>query len=134
MNWYTTIKNAISQTPFKVGTQYGSQDLVGRVATDDLEGVSQWLDKKVEQLTFEYAEVPLERVKTQIFEMQDSYNEFPEDELRTDDIHKLINKGQPSFPVFIKKDDPSMFIMEGRHRVVAFMRAGYQKIPCFLVS
>ena len=66
--------------------------------------------------------------------MEASYEEFPEDGDRTASIQSQINQCGLLFPVFIKENDPSLFIMEGRHRIVSFAKCGLKSVPVMFVS
>ena len=49
-------------------------------------------------------------------------------------ILKKLENGQHSFPIYIEEGDPHLFIMEGRHRAIAFILNGMDKIPVFFVK
>ena len=66
--------------------------------------------------------------------MRSTFLEFPEDDRRTEQIKRAIRETGAMFPVFIEQGDESLFIMEGRHRIVAFYEAGMQTVPVFVVS
>ena len=66
--------------------------------------------------------------------MLGTYDEFPEDEARTRKILKALQSGEPVLPVFVEDGDTTHFIMEGRHRIVAFIQSGLSEIPVAFVS
>lgn len=78
--------------------------------------------------------VPVQVFAKTAQEMLGTYGEFPKDAARTQKISKLLNQGSPTYPVFIADADPDNFIMEGRHRIVAFWKAQMPRIPVFYVS
>lgn len=64
----------------------------------------------------------------------ESYAKFPHDRRRMEAIVKKIQAGEPILPVFIEENDPDRFIMEGRHRIVAFLVMGITDIPVLFAS
>ena len=100
----------------------------------DLQDVASWLGTTVDNLHFDVKYEPMSMFENQASEMLGTYNEFPEDAERTEIISSLISKGQGLLPIYIEKADPDLFILEGRHRVVAFLQAGFDKIPVAWVS
>lgn len=64
--------------------------------------------------------------------MEATYEEFPEDEIRTRRIYELLKAGGSVNPAYIEDGDKSLFVMEGRHRIVAFLWLGMTEINiCF---
>lgn len=100
----------------------------------DLESVAEWLGTTVDQLEVTKSPEPIDRFLNQIKEMYASYDEFPEDADRTNRIVQLIKGGEKPLPIYVEADDPSLFVMEGRHRMVAFWLLGMKKIPVARVS
>tara|TARA_B100000749_G_C18412445_1_gene459732 strand:- start:334 stop:672 length:339 start_codon:yes stop_codon:yes gene_type:complete len=87
----------------------------------DLHQVCGWLGASCpDDIRTEIVTRPIEEFLPQIREMLDTYDEFPEDARRTQKIIKEIRSGKPAQPVYIEQGDPDFFIMEGRHRIVAF--------------
>ena len=99
---------------------------------DDIEQVGEWFPSK--ELKFYMDEIEIEKIKKAILEMLSTYEEFPKDKKRTDKIVKLLKQGQRRLPIFIEKDDPYNFVLEGRHRMVANYLLGYEKIPVVYVE
>jgi hypothetical protein len=66
--------------------------------------------------------------------MYGTYDEFPEDEERTNRILKLLKRGAQPLPIYVEAGDPDFFVMEGRHRMVAFWLAEMKTIPVAYVS
>lgn len=99
----------------------------------DLKDVSEWLGvDNLAQINTRMKTVPIGVFIKQIEEMEGTFLEFPEDEDRVNKILSLIKDGEEANPVYVEEDDAANFIMEGRHRIVAFHRAGLKDIAvCF---
>lgn len=95
----------------------------------DLKDVADWLDTTPNKLKVEVKQEPIEKFIKQIHEMYGTYDEFPEDEKRTNHILKLLKRGAQPLPIYVAANDPDLFVMEGRHRMVAFWLAGMKTIP-----
>jgi len=126
-------ENSKEQKSLINGIVYKAKDILNFVADGDLQSISEWMDVPLESLNFSYRLQPIALFAKQAEEMLGTYEEFPEDEVRTNKILKIIKK-QPLYPVFVKEGDKDSFIMEGRHRIVAFWQAGIKQIPVFYVS
>lgn len=100
----------------------------------DIEDVSKWLNTSPENVTVTTIEEPIEKFLPQIEEMYGTYDEFEEEEERTDKIVKLIKRGAPILPIYVEEGDPDLFVMEGRHRMVAFWLLGMKTIPVSYVK
>ena len=96
---------------------------------DDENAVAEWMCTKRENLKIEITLEPISNFIGQIQEMISSYDEYPEDKKRTKKIVKLLKNGEEQFPVYVLKNDKSNFIMEGRHRIVAFYMQGLKHVP-----
>jgi hypothetical protein len=81
-----------------------------------------WVSRTSVIHTFE--RVPITSLQRQIDEMAATYDEFPDDAARTRVIMEKIKQGAPVQPVYAETDDPHCFIMEVRHRIVAFAQLG----------
>lgn len=92
----------------------------------DLTAVGLWLNQNPEILHYTIIFQPIEIFVSSIQSMLDSYIHFPKDEKRTQKIVRLLKKGALQYPVFCDKDG---FVMEGRHRLVAFYLMKYQTVP-----
>ena len=101
---------------------------------NDLNDVADWMNTTPDRLNIDIVQEPIEKFIKQIREMYDSYDEFPEDAKRTNNIVKLLYAGKKAMPIYVDKGDPHLFVMEGRHRMVAFMLAGMKRIPVAYVS
>ena len=101
---------------------------------NDLKDVANWMDTTPDNISVEVKQEPIEKFIKQIREMYGTYNEFPEDEQRTDRILKLLKQGAKPMPIYVEANDPDLFVMEGRHRMVAFWLAGMKTIPVAYVS
>lgn len=100
----------------------------------DIDDVADWLGIAACELDLQTSNEPIDQFITQIAEMESSYLEFPEDYERTWLIEKLLLAGAHPFPVYVERQDSANFIMEGRHRIVAFHRIGLTKVPVCRVS
>lgn len=100
----------------------------------DLKDVSEWLRCKPEQLQLRLVNLRAEFFYQMAQDMLGTYEEFPEDEVRTRKILKAIQAGEPVLPVFVEDGDTTHFIMEGRHRIVAFIQSGLSEIPVAFAS
>lgn len=100
------------------------------------EDVVGWFHKasSINDLVFKLKTYPISVFQKQIDEMESTYNEFSEDEQRTQEIYKVIKNGADIYPIYIEKGDESLFVIEGRHRMVAFSWLGILKIPVYEVS
>lgn len=100
----------------------------------DLKDVADWLNTTPDNLKIVVKQEPIEKFIKQIREMYGTYDEFPEDEERTNRILKLLKQGAQPKPIYVEATDPDLFVMEGRHRMVAFWLAGMTTIPVAYAS
>jgi hypothetical protein len=100
----------------------------------DLDDVADWMNTTPDKLSVEVKQEPIEKFIKQIREMYGTYDEFPEDEDRTNRILKLLKRGAKPLPIYVEAGDPHLFVMEGRHRMVAFWLAEMKTIPVAYVS
>lgn len=105
-----------------------------KVMEADLKAVSEWLKCKPSQLSLRQARLPAAYFQDLVTDLIGSYTEFPDDKHRMEKILRKIEAGDPALPVFIEEDDPHLFIMEGRHRIVSFFMAGMKDIPVIFAS
>lgn len=101
---------------------------------DDIRDVAEWFHTTPDNLVIEITQEPISRFMKQIQDMYSSYSEFPKDAKRTKMIMKEIKQGGKLYPVYVSSDDQNEFVMEGRHRMVAFMLLGIKLIPVAWVS
>jgi len=101
---------------------------------NDIKDVASWLNTTIDKLLFNYKVIPLKKLEKQIDEMEGTYSEFSKDEERTQIIYKQYKHGGQIFPIFIEKNDPYLFVMEGRHRMVAMKWMDLKKLPVFFVE
>jgi hypothetical protein len=106
-------------------------------ADDDLCNIYEWFKSSINSsaflnIIFEFKEEDITIFKKQIEEMEKSLEDFPEDLERVEKIIVLIKNGEPIYAIFV--DNDSDFILEGRHRIVAFNRYSLEKIPVYRVS
>lgn len=105
------------------------KEVIDMSQLSDIEDVSTWLSKDIEDLKFYFKKEPIEKFLEQAKEMEGTLDEFLDEKERTEHIYDLLKSGEDPMPVFVKRGDSSKFIMEGRHRIVAFMWYGFNKIP-----
>ena len=100
----------------------------------DLKDVSDWLSVSVNELNVVTKQEPMSMFKTQALEMYNTFEEFPEDAERTQRIVDDIRDGGDIYPVYVEAGDPAKFVMEGRHRMVAFLILKLDTIPVSYAS
>jgi hypothetical protein len=100
----------------------------------DLDDVADWMNTTPDKLSIQVKQEPIEKFIKQIREMYGTYDEFPKDEKRTNRILKLLKSGANPMPMYVAANDPDLFVMEGRHRMVAFWLMGMKTIPVAYVS
>ena len=100
------------------------------------EDVVGWFQQasSIDDLNFELKQYPISLFQKQIDEMESTYTEFPKDRKRTKRIYKASEDGADVHPVYVEKGDASLFVMEGRHRMVAFKWLDMKMIPVYEVS
>lgn len=101
---------------------------IQKVNESDLKDVAQWLRTTVEDLDIEFKKESMDLYAKDAKEMYESYDEFPNDKKRTDKIIKLLKQGKNPLPIYVETNDEHNFVMEGRHRMVAFYLLGYKEI------
>lgn len=101
---------------------------------EDLVSVAQWLHAEPDQIEVHIKHEPIDKFLGQIKEMHGTFNEFPKDERRTNKILRLLKQGATPMPMYVEQGDPDLFVMEGRHRMVAFWLAGMKTVPVAYAS
>lgn len=110
------------------------QEAIKLSQLSDIKSVGEWLNKDINDIKFYYKEEPFEMFESTALEMESTYDEFKDEEKRTYKILKLLNSGKPPMPIFVAKNDNDKFIMEGRHRIVAFLWFDLKTIPVIYVE
>lgn len=100
----------------------------------DINDVGTWLQKNIKDIKFYYSLEPINIFMETILEMESTYDDFPDEAERSRKIFELLQQGEKPKAIFIEKNDSSKFIMEGRHRIVAFKWFGLEKVPVIYVS
>lgn len=100
----------------------------------DLVSVAEWMGAKPDEITVHIKHEPIDKFIRQIKEMHGTFSEFPKDERRTNKILRLLKQGATPMPMYVEQDDPDLFVMEGRHRMVAFWLAGMKTVPVAYAS
>lgn len=108
--------------------------MINNISQNDILCVSEWLNTSVDNLDITITNEPISLFKKQILEMFNTYEEFPEDAKRTDKIISLLKSGAEPSPIYIDSKDLDLFVMEGRHRMVAFYLLDLEFIPVANVS
>jgi len=92
----------------------------------DLADVAKWMECGMEELSLRVSAEPMAGFADLAAYLLDSQRTFPNDARRTRKILRLLREGERQLPVFV--DDRDGFLMEGRHRVVAFHMAGLEML------
>ena len=100
----------------------------------DLDAAADWIGKTIDRLRVEVVDEPITIFMKQIKEMYGTYKEYPQDAKRTKTILQKLQAGETEYPIYVQRKDPDKFVMEGRHRMVAFWMAGLKNIPVAYVS
>ncbi len=101
---------------------------------NDLSDVAEWLNTTPDKLKIRIVQEPIQKFLEQIEQMEATYDEFPKDARRTKKIFNLLKKGESPQPIYVTDGDPHLFVMEGRHRMVAFKWMGMKTIPVAYAS
>lgn len=107
----------------------------GRVAPHDeadLQAVGQWMGCAPEALELSVSWEPIAQFIDEVEAMVESYPRLPKEAARTRRIERLLSKGELPRPVYVERGE--VFVMEGRHRIVAFARAGMLEVPVCRVA
>jgi hypothetical protein len=103
--------------------------------TRDVEKSIQWFSGfKMANCVFSIKQEHLDVFRNQAEEMLATYDEFPKEKSRTYQILKRLKHGERPLPIFIEYGDPQKFIIEGRHRIVAFMQMGLKYVTVVTVK
>lgn len=100
----------------------------------DIKDVAEWLNTTPDNIKVEVVTEPISKFEKNIRDMLGTYDEFPKDAMRTRKIVKAIKNGGAVLPIYVEKDDPHLFVMEGRHRMVAFLLLDMKTVPVAYVS
>jgi hypothetical protein len=93
-----------------------------------------WVDKSEDDIQFYLSEEPINLFTDQILEMESISNEGSEDYDRVLKIYDILKNGGKPKPVFVELNDRDKFVIEGRHRMVAFKWIGLKYIPIIYVQ
>lgn len=100
----------------------------------DVKDVGEWLHKPIKNIKFYFKEEPITLFTDTIHEMESTYDEFIDERDRTEHIVDLLESGHKPMAIFIELNDKDNFIMEGRHRIVAFSWFGLDYVPVVYVQ
>lgn len=109
-------------------------EAAGLTSQSDVVDVSQWMKKPMSKLNFFLTSEPISMFANTIKEMESTYDEFLDEQKRTEKIYHMLRHGAKPKPIFIELNDDDKFIMEGRHRIVAFSWMKLEKVPVIYVS
>lgn len=98
------------------------------IQDEDIKNLGLWLNTKPENIFLEKKEESIYIFQKQIKEMIASYENLPKEKKRTEKIIKLLKNGEKPYSVYVEKNDENKFILEGRHRIVAFWLMGYKNV------
>lgn len=121
--------------PLSLGVSMNNQIFNKDLHKKDLNDVALWLKVSgTHAVKTRMETLPLSKFNLTIERLKASYVEFPQDKKRTDRIVRAIRNGDKPNPVYIEDGDETMFIMEGRHRIVAFNLAGIVDVNVYFCS
>lgn len=101
-------------------------------APGDMQAVCEWMGVSRDALRLVERNESIDRFASQIDSMLASYAHFPDEFRRTKAVLRALKSGEPALPVFVEEGGD--FIMEGRHRIVAFHLLGLESVPVITVS
>lgn len=114
-------------------TIYNHKKLIN-IIDKDIISIGEWMGKPTHELYLNHQKMDINVFHQSILEMESTYDEFPNDAKRTKKIISEIKHSNITLPIFIEDDDPHNFVMEGRHRMVAFKNLGFNSINVVKVS
>lgn len=130
----TITNDSIGRSNYWINITYRKNKKLNNIFDKDMISVSEWLNTKSENILYEKNKEPIEKYKKQIDEMESTYKEFPNDFKRTKKIYDKIKNGEDLYPIYVEKEDETNFVMEGRHRMVAFKWLGLNEVNVTRVS
>ena len=128
---YDNIKNLMEA----VGVDYETllKKFPGLNKTSDIDKVAIWMKSKPEDLGFVIKHEPIEAFAKDKERLK-NLNSYLKDLKRVKAISNQLKKTGQLLPIFVQMDDPNLFIMEGRHRILAFWLTGQSTIPVVYVN
>ena len=131
----TTIREYLNENINRSGIKEITLNEVIKLSQlSDVKDVGEWLNKPIEEIKYYYKEEPISMFNDTIEEMESTYDEFIDERDRTEYIVNLLENGNKPMAIFIELNDKDNFIMEGRHRIVAFSWFGLDKVPVVYVE
>ena len=131
----TTIREYLNENLNRFGVkEITLNDVIKLSQLSDVKDVGEWLNKPIDEIKYYYKEEPITMFMDTIEEMESTYDEFIDERDRTEHIVDLLESGNPPMAIFIELNDKDNFIMEGRHRIVAFSWFGLDKVPVVYVE
>ena len=130
-----TIREYLNENVNRFGVkEITLNDAIKLSQLSDVKDVGEWLNKPIDEIKYYYKEEPITMFMDTIDEMESTYDEFIDERDRTEHIVDLLESGNPPMAIFIELNDKYNFIMEGRHRIVAFSWFGLDKVPVVYVE
>ena len=131
----TTIREYLNENVNRFGIkEITLNDAIKLSQLSDVKDVGEWLNKPIEEIKYYYKEEPMTMFRDTIEEMESTYDEFIDERDRTEHIVDLLESGNKPMAIFIDLNDKDNFIMEGRHRIVAFSWFGLDKVAVVYVE
>ena len=131
----TTIREYLNENVNRFGVkEITLNDAIKLSQLSDVKDVGEWLNKPIDKIKYYYKEEPITMFRDTIEEMESTYDEFVDERDRTEHIVDLLESGNKPMAIFIELNDKDNFIMEGRHRIVAFSWFGLDKVPVVYVE
>lgn len=131
----TTIREYLNENINRNGIkEITLSDTIKLSQLSDVKDVGEWLNKPIDEIKYYYKEEPISMFIDTIREMESTYDEFVDERDRTEHIVDLLESGNKPMAIFIELNDKDNFIMEGRHRIVAFSWFGLDKVPVVYVQ
>jgi dsDNA-binding SOS-regulon protein len=98
---------------------------------EDVNAIGLWLKKNINDINYILKYEPINKFQQEINDMENSYSKFPKEKKRTEIILNILRNGEDIKPIFY--EDRYDFILEGRHRIVAFKLFGLKEVPVIYV-
>jgi len=131
----TTIREFVNENIKRSGVkEITLNDAIKLSQLSDVEDVGEWLNKPIEKIKYYYKEEPISMFYDTIEYMESTFKKFTDERNRTEYIVDLLEKGNKPMAIFVEINDKNNFIMEGRHRIVAFSWFGLNKVPVVYVE
>ena len=119
------------------GTGFTEEELIEKFPalekTKDLKAAAAWFNVEPSEIGYKLVYEPIEKFQKDKTRLE-TLDQYPGDLKRVRRIARELRKNGRLLPVFVEEDDPEMFIIEGRHRILAFWIVGQKEIPVVYVN